>query len=620
MRRLDPAQAAAAKSAAEIQLTLAGPGAGKTSTLTGRFMYLVGKGADPARILALTYTKKAADELKARLAKLLDLQSPNGLQVATFHAFAFRQLRRDPAAAGLRERFSLWDTPEQRQVFSSRKMYWNEDQDILDIIGGAKERLLDAAAFARAAGKDEVMQDAAQFFRVYEAAQKAAGAIDFADMVPLVTNAMDRNQDYRRAVTGAFDHLLVDEYQDVNPGQIRLIDCFVEDGVKLWAVGDDDQTLYAFRASDVRHILNFEAKYKGAAVHTLTRNYRSSPEIVAAAKRLIRNNMARCDKDYAPAVSEPGEIVIRGYSSPEIEARQTARAIAGLLAKGYAPRQAAVLYRAGAIGLAFQTALKDLNIPFEVRGAGDVWQGGAAKLVVGALHYLRDGDSPAAMAGLGSGKRGERMREELDLVRAAVRRDFAASCQHVQRIASRALPKKAASREKAEWLSLVDAVIGLAESCASLEELDAKIKEQSKSLRNPSGQAVVLSTVHSAKGLEWDAVFLAGMEDGVLPHVNSDDEEEERRIAYVGVTRAKRLLGLTYAAERYGERSSPSPFLFELAGGDERLLLWTGPKLKGADNRLPLISDEDRRPAHGAAKPNKPSQSGAGKRHPGRRP
>jgi DNA helicase-2/ATP-dependent DNA helicase PcrA len=123
----------------------------------------------------------------------------------------------------------------------------------------------------------------------------------------------------------------------------------------------------------VRHILDFETKYEGARIHTLTRNYRSAPKIVDAAKRLIRHNKARCDKNYAPAISEPGEIVIRGYSSPEIEARQTACAVAALLAKGYAPRQLAVLYRAGAIGLAFQTAFKDLAIPFEVRGAGDVW-------------------------------------------------------------------------------------------------------------------------------------------------------------------------------------------------------------------------------------------------------
>ena len=144
-------------------------------------------------------------------------------------------------------------------------------------------------------------------------------------------------------------------------------------------------------------------------------------------------------------------------------------------------------------------------------------------------------------------------------------------------------------------------MIALALSCASLEELDAKIKEQSKALRNPSGHAVVLSTVHSAKGLEWDAVFLAGMEDGVLPHANADDIEEERRIAYVGVTRARRMLGLTYAAERYGERSRPSPFLFELAGHEARLLVWTGPKSNGADGRLPILADDDTvRPAHEA--------------------
>ncbi len=542
----------------------------------------------------MTYTKKAADELQKRIAKLLDLPSAKGLHISTFHAFAFRQLKRDPAAAGLKERFPLWDTPEQRQIFNAQRMWWNEDQDILDIIGGAKERLMDAAAFERAAGDDEVLREAVPFFRVYETALRKAGAIDFADMVPLVAAAMDKSETYRRKITCAYDHVLVDEYQDINPGQIRLIDRFVGDGVKLWAVGDDDQTLYGFRASDVCHVLGFEAKYPGAQIHVLNRNYRSAPGIVHAAKRLIRHNRARCDKDYAPVLSEPGEIVIRGYPAPDIEVRQVARAIAGLLANGYAPHQAAVLYRTGAIGLPFQTAFKDLAIPFEVRGAGDVWQGAAAKLVVGALHYLRDGESAAAMMGLGSGKRGGIVREQLDRVKAVVRRDFASSCRQVQRIAGEALPKQAASRERAEWQSVVDAVTGLALSCTSLEELEAKIAEQSRSLRNPPGHAVVLSTIHSAKGLEWDAVFLAGMEDGVLPHVNSDDLEEERRVAYVGITRAKRLLSLTYAAERYGERSLPSPFLFELTGKDERLLTWTGPKLKGADERLPVLTGEEK--------------------------
>jgi DNA helicase-2/ATP-dependent DNA helicase PcrA len=372
MRYLDPAQLAAAKGSAAIQLTLAGPGPGKTSTLTGRFIHLVSKGADHARILAMTYTKKAADEMRARIAKLLQLPSAKGLQIATFHAFTYRLLKRDPAAAGLPERFQLWGAPEQRHVFSSRRMWWNEDDDILDIIGGAKERMLDAAALEKAAsGHDEVLRKAVPYFRVYEAALRGAGAIDFADMVPLVVRAMDRSETYRRNITSAYDHLLVDEYQDVNPGQICLIDHFVDDNVKLWAVGDDDQTLYAFRASDVRYILEFATNYPGAEIHVLNRNYRSSPEIVEAAKRVIRHNQARCDKDYQPAVSDPGEIVIRGYSAPDIEARQVARAIGDLLENGYAPQQVAVLYRSGAVGLPFQTALKDLKIPFEVRGAGD---------------------------------------------------------------------------------------------------------------------------------------------------------------------------------------------------------------------------------------------------------
>jgi DNA helicase-2/ATP-dependent DNA helicase PcrA len=595
MRYLDPTQLAAAKGTAAVQLTLAGPGSGKTSTLTGRFIHLVSKGVDPARILAMTYTKKAADEMRARIVTLLNLPSAKGLQIATFHAFAFRLLRRDPATAGLSEGFPIWGAPEQRQIFTSRRMWWNEDQDILDIIGGAKERLLDADALENAANGDEMLLKAVSFFRVYEMALKETGAIDFADMVPLVVKAMDGSETCRCRITGAYDHLLVDEYQDVNPGQIRLIDHFVEDEVKLWAVGDDDQTLYAFRASDIRHILDFTKKYPHAQIHVLNRNYRSSPEIVEAAKRVIRYNRTRCDKDYEPTVGDPGEIVVRGYSAPEIEARQVARAIATLLDNGYSPQQVAVLYRTGAVGLPFQTALKDLSIPFDVRGAGDVWQGTAAKLVVGAFYYLRDGESADAMMRMGGGKRGEIVREQLGLVREAIRDNFAASCKHVQRIIGDAVPKQAAHRERAEWTSLVDAVIALAQTCKSLDRLETKIAEQSRSLRNPPKDSVALSTIHSAKGLEWEVVFLAGMEDGILPHVNSEDIEEERRVAYVGVTRAKRLLGFTYAAERYGERATPSPFLFELTGHDKRVHIWTGPKLKGADDRVPLLTRKEKR-------------------------
>jgi superfamily I DNA/RNA helicase len=177
MRRLDPAQSAAAKGRAAIQLTLAGPGSGKTSTLTGRFVHLIRQGLDPTRILAVTFTKKAADEMRRRIATLLELPSPSGLHVMTFHAFAFRLLKKNPGVAGLSEGFRLWDTAEQRNVFSSRLMWWNEETDILDIIGGAKERLLDADGFAASIDRDDdALVEAVEYFRVYQQALRDAAA------------------------------------------------------------------------------------------------------------------------------------------------------------------------------------------------------------------------------------------------------------------------------------------------------------------------------------------------------------------------------------------------------------------------------------------------------------
>jgi DNA helicase-2/ATP-dependent DNA helicase PcrA len=443
---------------------------------------------------------------------------------------------------------------------------------------------------------------------VYEKAIRQAGAIDFADMVPLLVKAMDRDGEYAAAVTGAYDHVLVDEYQDVNPGQVALIDRFVHAGVKLWAVGDDDQTLYAFRAADVRFILDFAKRYPGAQVHVLDRNYRSGTGIVAAAKRVIANNRARHPKDYAAVVADPGEIVIRGYADAETEARQAARAVAKLIKQGCAPQRIAVLYRTGSVGLAMQPAMQKLGIPYEVRGAGDLWQGVAARLVVGSLYYLRDGESVEAMSRMGSGKRSELTRDRLDRARAGRTLSFADACQLVRSEVGAALPAKASDRDRAEWQSVVDAVIALAVSCRSLEELEVKIAEQSATIRQAPENAVVLSTIHSAKGLEWDAVFMVGMEDGVLPHANNDDLEEERRVAYVGLTRAKRILGLSYANARFVDASRPSRFLYELTGREQRLCVWTGPRADNADDRLPLLSERERSRVKESPAPEPPAK------------
>jgi len=183
---LDPLQRKAATGTGNIQLVLAGPGSGKTTTLAGRFVHLVRQGIDRRRILALTFTKKAADEMRSRIATALDLPSAPDLSIATFHGFDFRHLRRNPQLAGLSDNFPLWDTAQQRHVFSSRRMWWNEETDILDVIAGAKERLVDAAGLAAEMDQDdEMLGRAVEFFRVYESSLRDAGAIDFADMVPL---------------------------------------------------------------------------------------------------------------------------------------------------------------------------------------------------------------------------------------------------------------------------------------------------------------------------------------------------------------------------------------------------------------------------------------------------
>jgi DNA helicase-2/ATP-dependent DNA helicase PcrA len=242
-----------------------------------------------------------------------------------------------------------------------------------------------------------------------------------------------------------------------------------------------------------------------------------------------------------------------------------------------------------------QPALRSLKIPYEVRGAGDLWQSVAARLVVGALLYLREGESVEAMSRMGSGRRSEIVRGKLDPARGRGNLNFASACRLVRETVATAVPARASDRDRAEWIAIVDAVIALASSCQSVDDLVAKIAQQSASMQKAPENAVVLSTIHSAKGLEWETVFLIGMEQGVLPHANNDDVEEERRVAYVGVTRAKRRIGLTFADRRFGQPSSPSQFLDEVAGVGRRQCVWTNPGQRGSDEYLPLVSDAERR-------------------------
>lgn len=695
---LDPSQLHAATSTASIQLVLAGPGSGKTSTLVGRYVHLVKQGVDPRRILAVTFTRKATEEMRTRVwaacGRSLRLTYPTlsdrDLPIATFHAFALAELKRDADAAGgelgfsgLRTGFKYLTTRrEQRAIFQRREMWWRETGDILDIIGNAKERLLDAQTF-----EDEIMADpqrsgdrtwleAIRYFQVYQQQLRSDGAVDFADFVPRVVAMMDIHPSAREAITGRFDHLLVDEYQDLNPGQHLLVDRFVEDGVKLWAVGDDDQTLFSFRSSDVRLILGFEQHYRSAwdrwnlapsqaaeagrlplgdapevVVHRLDRNYRSHAAIVSLGQRLIGNNTHRMVKPLQPhrpdiVANDPiNRVAIFGYATPEEEARQIAKAVKALLARGVVPDEIAILYRLSALSHHLAVALVAADVPFTVRGGGDLWQSAPARLLRGGLLYALLGETPQVMSVMGASNRGQSLRKAIDgrriesyrsaetnraqptrevlgeyphrRVRAPL--DFKAAFHTVHGLVSDMFPSaKSAQKGDPDDAAAFDAAAAFIETFGSIEAMEKGVADLSRALEDKPKDVVVLSTIHKAKGLEWDFVFLVGCEDGIMPHIRATREvknarearsrapaalrvqnpytpalvstpspalpeatlkpgpaeemarlmvEEERRIAFVGLTRARLGITITHVRKRNNDQSRPSPFLREMLGG-----------------------------------------------------
>lgn len=695
---LDPSQLQAATSPAAIQLVLAGPGSGKTTTLVGRYVHLVQQGVDPREILAVTFTRKATDEMRDRVwaacgrsLKASDpTLGPRDLPIATFHAFARGELVRDaeagqgePGFSGLRAGFKiLTEKRQQRAIFARRGMWWRETGDILDMIGNAKERLLSARSF-----EDEIIADpqrsgdrawleAVRYFQVYEQELRLEGAIDFADFVPRLVAMMDAHPSAREAVTGRFRHLLVDEYQDVNPGQHLLIDRFVEDGVKLWAVGDDDQTLFSFRSSDVRLILGFADHYQAAAerwgldraeadaagrlplgdgspvlVHRLARNYRSHAAIVGLGQRLIAHNQHRLAKPLDAArpdivTNDPlNRVAIYGYGTPEEEARQIARAVKALLSRGVVPDEIAILYRLSALSHHLAVALVAAEIPFTVRGGGDLWQSAPARLLRGGLLYALLGETPQVLTVMGNSGRGQNLRKAIDTKRVEAFRsaesnrlhptrellgeyphrrvrvplDFKAAFHVVHGLVSEMFPSaKSAQKGDPDDAAAFDAAAAFIETFGSIEAMEKGVEDLSRALEDKPKDVVVLSTIHKAKGLEWDFVFLVGCEDGIMPHIRATREvknarearargpvalrvqnpytpasalaapapalpepplkpgpaeavarlmvEEERRIAFVGLTRARLGITLTHVRQRNNDQARPSPFLREMIG------------------------------------------------------
>ena len=571
---LDPEQRVAAEALAASVLVLAGPGTGKTTTLVGRYLHLLERGAAPARLFVSTFTARAAGEMRNRIGARvggLEGMEPDRFRrmpIGTLHGMAARLLLKTPPADC--PRFQIFDDQACNRVIARHRLYLSDDaRKPMDVFGAYKDRLMDpAAALAEAkASADPDQLEAAEKYALFQKALAAEGGFDFGDLIMTLVKALETDLAYRDRIAGFFDHLLIDEYQDINLAQERMLRLLRSQGAHLWAVGDDDQCLYAWRSADPAYILEFEAAWPQAELHRLSRNYRSSATIVQAAAALIGRNDRRHAKTQVPHSASRLAVTVAGLDDDLGEAAYVLRVVRGLAGSGVPWREMAVLYRAGHVGSRIQIALAEAGVPVTVRGAGEFWQLTPVRLTAGLIRLLHDSHDMDARAMLGHGKRVDKLLEQAP-DKIDMDAPWPVLCRQVGRLVS--ATARPPGEEGLQWRDLCFTASDLAAECDGVAAFVHLMEEQRRSLRHAEagGDAVVLSTIHGAKGLEWSAVVVAGCEDDLMPHEASADLEEERRLMYVAATRAKRWLVLCFAGERR-KAARPSPYIGEMLAGLE---------------------------------------------------
>jgi len=565
---LNPEQRAAAEAVSGPVCILAGAGTGKTRTITHRIAHQLDTGAArPSQVLAVTFTEKAAAELRSRLRGL----GVPPVRAATFHAAAWAQLRhfwprleRGPLPEVLASKLRL--------VVPIARRLGVEGRDLAVEIEWAKARRLSPDDYATA-GRDRdaplPVEQMAEVFAGYEAAKDAAGAIDYEDMLLLTAELIRTDGAVAEEVRSRYRCFTVDEYQDVNPAQDALLDAWLGDGRELCVVGDDDQTIYSFTGASASYLLGFPRRYPDATSVVLTRNYRSTPQVLELANRVLWTKAGPRKRLRATAPGGPAP-ELRGFDTDEAEAEAVAARCAALVADGTPSAEIAVLYRINAQSEPYEEALRDAGLAVSVRGDGAFFDRAevrqAVRLLAGSAEHPWRPD-PADLLGPDQPAPPVLVRVE------AVLRDAGL-------YDARKEPRGAQARER--WRNVGAVVDSVARSVehepqVTYEAAVAELRERAAAGADApdSRGAVTLATLHRAKGLEFDAVLVVALEEGLMPisHASADDEvEEERRLLYVGVTRARRHLWLSWAETRVGRsgRSAsrrPSRFLYGLGPG-----------------------------------------------------
>src|ERR671925_1426714 len=629
---LNPAQREAVLTTEGPLLVIAGAGSGKTRVLTYRVAHLINAvGAKPNEILAITFTNKAAGEMRERLELLLG-RSGRGLWILTFHAACGRILRREAQRLGYRSNFTIYDQADQVRLVKQCLEELERDpkrftpRGIHAQISNAKNQLV---------GPDEYKSRVASFYDqtvadVYERYQKrlhASNAVDFDDLLMLTVEILERFPDAQKRWQKAFRYVLVDEYQDTNHAQYRLLQLLAGKHGNVFAVGDPDQSIYAFRGADIRNILEFERDFGGARTIPLEQNYRSTNSILRAANAVIAHNRERKPKNLWSELGEGEPARVVEVEDEHAEARFVAAEVAALIDEGYAGSELAVFYRTNAQSRVLEDVLVRQEIPYQVIGGPKFYERAEIKDAIAYLQVIDNaydavsltrianrprrgiGDASLARLQAFADAQGVSLWEALE--RADEAGVGAAPLRAVERFRTLMQSSMAGALElsvpellervldKSGYLEALEAerTVEAQGRTENLLELVGVAREYEETSAEPSlseflqqislysdqdalseeQSLVTLMTLHNAKGLEFRAVFLIGMEEGVFPHSRSLEEqglEEERRLCYVGLTRAKERLTLTHAASRslWGSRgfNLPSRFLDELPGSVER--------------------------------------------------
>ena len=632
LTKLNPMQQQAAETLQGPVLILAGAGSGKTRTLTYRIANLIDHGVKPWHILALTFTNKAAREMRGRVEKLVGADAQD-MWLGTFHSICVRILRRDIEKLGYQRSFTIYDDDDQLRVIKdglkTLSMDENRSQpkELRSRISGAKNKMLTPDEWFQESARDFQAQQFHDLYTYYEERLRAANALDFDDLLLRALQLFVDHPPVLDYYRQRFQYVLVDEYQDTNMAQYTFVRLLTQESRNLCVVGDDDQSIYGWRGADIRNILDFEKDFPDARVIKLEQNYRSTANILDAANQVIAHNTGRKEKALWTEAGEGEKIHLYAAGDEREEAAWICERVKKLQQTRVPYAQMAILYRNHTLSRVIEEMLVRSGIPYRVFGGTRFYD---RKEIRDALAYLRVIVNPADDVSLvriiNTPKRSIGDSTVAVLQEFAKKEDlplFSVLSDPPDTLSSR--PKKCigefallmmkltALKDTLSLSELVETMLnetGLKAQFSiegseeaqtrldNLNELAGAAKEfenqsDDKSLeaflenvslvtdldnQEEAPQYVTLMTLHSAKGLEYDAVFMTGMEEGIFPSMRStmDEEkmEEERRLCYVGMTRARKILFLSYARRRaiYNQitHNSPSPFLREIP---ERLLI-----------------------------------------------